>query len=138
MSIFCISTFLALAQSTNEAILGRWKSENDESTILIEERNGKIFGKIVSLKTPNDESGKPKTDTKNPDEKLRSKPLIGLTILSNMKPEKKNQWSGGRIYDPKSGHSYSCEMQLDGNALKIRGYMGISLIGRTTIWQKIN
>jgi uncharacterized protein (DUF2147 family) len=126
------------AQTPNQAILGRWHSENSESTILLEERDGRIYGKIIDLKDPYDEKGKPKTDLKNPKSELQNQPIIGLTILRDLKPDGKNKWSGGRIYDPKSGYSYRCEMVLDGNVLKIRGYMGISFIGRTTNWRRAN
>jgi uncharacterized protein (DUF2147 family) len=137
--LFILSIFIVAgicAQNSNQPILGRWHSENSESVILIEEKDGRVFGKIVALKNPNDESGRQKTDLQNPKPELRNQPLIGLTIFQGLRPEGNNKWSGGRIYDPKSGHSYSCEMRLDGNILKIRGYMGISFIGRTTNWHR--
>jgi uncharacterized protein (DUF2147 family) len=124
------------AQKSNQPILGRWHSENNESTILLEERNGKIYGKIVALKDPYDEKGLPRTDLKNPKTESRNQPIIGLTVLRDLKPDGNNKWSGGRIYDPRSGHSYSCEMRLEGNVLKIRGYMGISFVGKTTNWRR--
>ena len=128
-------TFLNALQS-NSGITGKWNSENNESVILLEEKNGKINGKIVELKDPNDPDGTPKKDKHNPKPELRDKPIVGLTILTDLKTDGNNTWTGGRIYDPRTGHSYKCEMKLDGDVLKIRGYMGIKMLGKTTTWTR--
>lgn len=117
-------------------VVGQWYSENNESLIEIYKSGNKFYGKIIWLKEPL-RDGKPKVDDKNPDEKLRSRPLIGLVILKDFVFNGKDEWSDGQIYDPKSGKTYSCYMELENkDKLKIRGYIGISLIGRTTYWTR--
>jgi uncharacterized protein (DUF2147 family) len=79
----------------------------------------------------------PRTDKENPDAKLKSVPLIGLINMKNFTFDGKDEWSGGTIYDPKNGKTYKCYIRFEGpNKLKIRGYIGISLLGRNTYWTK--
>jgi uncharacterized protein (DUF2147 family) len=61
---------------------------------------------------------------------------MGLDILSGFKFSGGNIWEDGKIYDPKNGKTYSCKMTLEGNELKVRGYVGFSLLGRTTVWTR--
>ena len=76
-------------------------------------------------------------DKKNPSQNLRTKPLLGLEIVKNFSFED-NEWVDGKIYDPKTGKTYSGTMSLDGlNKLNMRGYIGISLIGRTEVWRRV-
>ena len=96
--------------------------------------------KIIWLKTPNDEKGKPKVDKENPDENLRNRPILGLEILTDFVYDEDYTWEDGDIYDPKSGNSYSCKMYLskDYKTLEVRGYIGISLFGRTETWKRVD
>jgi uncharacterized protein (DUF2147 family) len=120
----------------SEDILGQWYSENNESLIEIYQKNNKFYGKLIWLKEPN-RNGKPKMDDKNPDTKLQSRPLLDLVILKDFTFNGSDEWEDGKIYDPKSGKTYDCFMKLDNkNKLKIRGYIGISLIGRTSYWTR--
>ena len=64
--------------------------------------------------------------------------FIGLEILRNFKFDNDDEWEGGKIYDPESGKTYSCNMSLTGNELKVRGYVGVSLLGRTETWTRTN
>jgi uncharacterized protein (DUF2147 family) len=86
---------------------------------------------------PNDDQGKPKADKKNPDENLKSRPLLNLELLKDFTFDGKDTWKDGTIYDPKSGKTYSCKMVIEEDKLKIRGYVGISLLGRTEVWTRI-
>lgn len=137
--IVFIASFIFLnslwAQAQSNSIHGRWYTENDASIILLEEINGAIAGTIVWLKRTHDETGNPKTDKQNPKKELKDRPILGLTILKGLKKDGK-KWAGGEIYDPNSGNTYKCEAHLDGDVLKVRGYIGVSLIGRTTLWRR--
>ena len=76
-------------------------------------------------------------DVNNPEEKLRTQPLKGLENLRNFKFVGENKWEEGNIYDPKVGKDYSCEMKLvDDNTLEVRGYIGVSVFGRTDVWKR--
>jgi uncharacterized protein (DUF2147 family) len=128
--------FVASAQKA-DAVLGTWVNPNGQDHILIYKKGNKYFGKLDWIKFPNDEQGKPKSDKKNPDLALRSRPLLGLELLKDFTFDGDNVWNDGTIYDPKSGKTYSCKMTLDGNSLKIRGYVGISLFGRSETWTRV-
>lgn len=136
--LFCslIST-ATFAQNAN-AVLGKWINPSGEGQIQIYKKENLFFGKLAWLKSPNDEStGQPKVDSKNPNASLRSTPLLGLEILKGFKHDGENVYEDGTIYDPKNGKTYSCKMTLDGNKLKIRGYIGISLLGRSEVWTRV-
>jgi len=127
---------IASAQKV-DAILGSWANPSGEDHILIYKKGNKYFGKLDWIKYPNDETGKPKTDKNNPDEALRTRPELGLELLKDFVYDENNVYDDGTIYDPKSGKTYSCKMTLDGNSLKIRGYVGISLFGRSETWTRV-
>ena len=81
--------------------------------------------------------GKPRTDDKNPKEKLRSRSLINLPILRGFTKKNEETYDDGEIYDPKNGKTYSCIITYrNARELGIRGYIGISMIGRTTTWKR--
>ena len=118
-----------------DSIVGEWYTEEERSVVEISQCGNLYCGKIIWLKYPKDEAGKDKVDAKNPDETMR-RTLLGLSILRDFKYKGANEWEGGKIYDPKNGKTYSCKMTLQGNTLKVRGFVGISLLGRTTIGTK--
>jgi len=119
-------------------ILGTWLNQEATGKITLYKENGRYFGKLVWLREPNDKvTGKPRTDIENPEEKLKSVPLIGLVNMKNFSFDGKDEWSGGTIYDPKNGKTYKCYIRAETpNRLKIRGYVGVSLLGRNTYWTK--
>ena len=119
-------------------ILGLWLNEDKDAHVEIYQEGDKFFGKIVWLKFPIDEeTGKPKVDDENPDENLRDQPVLGLLLLNDFEFDE-DEWDSGTIYDPKNGKTYDCYMELkDKDNLKIRGYIGISLLGRTTYWTRV-
>jgi uncharacterized protein (DUF2147 family) len=131
--------FTASAQTYKaDDIVGTWLNQEATGKITLYKENGKYFGKLVWLREPNDKvTGKPRTDVENPDEKLKSTPLIGMVNMKNFTFDGKEEWSGGTIYDPKNGKTYKCYIQFEGPAkLKVRGYVGVSMLGRNTYWTK--
>ncbi len=63
---------------------------------------------------------------------------MNLVILTGLSFDKNNKYDGGRIYDPKSGNTYSCKGELrNNNTLALRGFVGVSLIGRTDTWTRV-
>lgn len=126
----------AKGQSVN-AILGTWLNQEKDGKIEIYQVGTKYFGKLVWGKTILDANGNSKKDTKNPDDQLKTRNLLNLLILTDF-VYNGGQWEDGKIYDPKSGKTYSSVMKLDGDNLDIRGYVGISLFGRTTIWTRVH
>jgi len=115
--------------------IGLWK--NEDATFEIFENDGKLSARIVALKEPKTAEGKEKTDIHNPDRSKRNRPIIGLVFMSGFNRKSDTRWENGAIYDPKSGNTYSCFMELDGpNRIEVHGYIGISLIGRTDVWTR--
>lgn len=121
----------------NDVILGKWQNPSGEGRVEITKKGAKYYGKLYWLKEPNDEQGKPKLDAKNPDEALQKRQIQGLEILKDFDSHGKGVYENGTIYDPKSGKTYSCKMTLKGDKLDIRGYVGISLLGRTEVWSRV-
>jgi uncharacterized protein (DUF2147 family) len=133
----------AQTQSTSAAneVLGFWHTRDNRAKVKIYKcgDGSNYCGKIIWLKEPYKSDGKtPKTDENNPDASKRNTPVIGLPILhSFVFDSKANQWVDGKIYDPDNGKTYSCKMWLDGNnTLQVRGYVGMSLLGRTEVWKR--
>lgn len=120
-------------------ILGVWLNEDEDAHIEIYKDGDLYFGKIIWLKFPIDEeTGKPKLDKHNPDPELQKRPSLGIKLLTDFEWDGDNEWDEGDIYDPKSGKTYSCYIVMkEYDLLKIRGYIGISLIGRTTYWTRV-
>ncbi|MGX5816689.1 DUF2147 domain-containing protein [Chitinophaga lutea] len=129
--------FAAFAQQA-DAILGNWLNEEKDAKVQIYKSGNKYFGKIVWIAHQFEDDGKtPRKDSKNPDAALRNRGILNLVILQNFEYDD-GAWEDGKIYDPKSGKTYSSKMKLSDGKLNIRGYVGVSLLGRTTIWTRSN
>jgi uncharacterized protein (DUF2147 family) len=113
-------------------LLGRWLTDPPDGIIEIAvAADGSYQGKIIGGDSPD------RLDSKNPDQAKRSASLLGQLIMRDLKYDGQGRWSGGSIYDPDSGHTYSVHLELvDANKLKVRGYLGVSLLGRTTTWMR--
>lgn len=122
-------------------LLGVWLNEDKDAHVEIYKDAGNYYGKIVWLKNPNDEeTGEPKLDDENQDESLRNRPVMGLLLLREFEFDGDDEWEDGKIYDPKNGKDYSCYIEFKDetkNLLKVRGYIGIAMIGRTTYWTRV-
>ncbi|HEX6914660.1 MAG TPA: DUF2147 domain-containing protein [Chitinophagaceae bacterium] len=116
-------------------ILGTWVAAENKARVQIYKSGNRYFGKIVWLKEPV-KDGKIKTDKHNPDPSKRSNPVVGLVVLRNFVFDD-GQWVQGEVYDPSSGNEYSCRISMPNkNTMKVRGYLGISLLGRTEVWKR--
>ncbi|MCX6290700.1 MAG: DUF2147 domain-containing protein [Bacteroidetes bacterium] len=139
VAMICMVFSHAIAQQHNtpDALVGTWLVEDGSAKVKIEKMNGTYSGRMVWIKNPNDKSGKPLVDSNNPEPSLRSRPQLGLALLENFKYDEVNHWSGGTIYDPDGGKTYSCKITMkDNQTLEVRGYVGISLFGRTDTWKR--
>jgi len=100
---------------------GVWKMANGKVTVKVSSCGGNLCGTVVALKKPRDDKGRPRLDKENPNPALRKRPVIGLTILSNMKQRGNGYWVG-TIYNPDDGNTYSSQMELQGaNTMKVNG-----------------
>jgi uncharacterized protein (DUF2147 family) len=136
LSIFLVAF---ITSSPADKITGTWQTAGDDwAHVHIYKSGDKYHGKIIKLKNPLDDYGKPKVDNNNPDKNKRSQPAIGLQIIKNFSYDGKKEWKNGTIYDPGNGSTYKCIMWLENGELNVRGYMGISLLGRTEKWMRVN
>ena len=141
---FLVVTFISpevwSQTSDADAILGVWLNEQEDAKIEVYKKDNKYYGKIVWLKNDtNDDGSSPRLDSRNPDPKLKVRPIIGTIILKDLvwdKPD--NEWDDGEIYDPKSGNTYSLYANLqNANSLFLKGYIGFAVIGRSTVWSRV-
>jgi uncharacterized protein (DUF2147 family) len=141
MVFFASSVFAAEA----DGILGKWWNEKKDAHIQIYKCDAGYCGKIAYLKEPvyNEKdtrgmAGKPKVDRENPDPAKRTNPIIGLNIISGFTYAGENVWEGGTIYDPEEGKTYKCKLTLEKpDKLKVRGYIGTPLLGKTQYWMRV-
>ena len=135
-----LGLFAAPALSDQTSPVGKWKTFHEKTgkaraVVEIFEREGKLEGKIVELIDP------PVPDPKCmacPGED-KNQPVIGLRIMSGME-KKGGEWRGGKILDPEDGKSYKCLMKLkeSGEKLEVRGFIGVALMGRSQVWQRVH
>lgn len=133
--LFALSSVM-YAQKADD-LIGVWLTKGGKSKIEISKKDGKYYGSIVWLEEPNNEQGKPKVDKHNSDEDLRTRPLLGLKLLEGFEWDD-GEYEDGTIYDPESGKTYSCEITYeDLNTINVRGYIGFSMMGRSTVWTRV-
>jgi uncharacterized protein (DUF2147 family) len=97
-----------------------------------------LCGKIVWFRWPNDAQGLPLVDFKNTDPALRTRPLLGLTVLYGLRRADERTWEGGKIYNPDDGEDYQAQMSIqDDGTLRVRAYVLLPLFGSTFIWTRI-
>ncbi len=133
--LFAFGVNVYAANTDGDTILGKWLTENGKSVVEVYHCGDAYCGKIVWLKEPF-KDGKEKVDDKNPDKSLRSRKIVGLEILKGLQYKGPNKWGGGKIYDPEKGKTYKCKAWMEGEELKFRGFIGFSLLGRTTTWTR--
>ena len=126
-----------LAAAFAQDVVGKWKLEDGTAIVEVYQQGDVYNGKIVWLQKPTEADGSPAVDDKNPDPKLRTRQVLGLNMLSNLK-KGNGEYSGGSIYDPGNGKTYNCSMKVEGDVLKVRGSLDKrGLIGRTMDWFRV-
>ena len=152
-SIFFVVVALVLpltaAAGDPDAVLGLWATDPEadagQAHVEIFSDGDTYAGKIVWLEIPRYEegdehgpAGEIKVDSENPDPSLRSRPIVGLVIMEGFTYGGERNWLKGFIYDPENGKTYKCKMRLtDDGLLKVRGFVGVSLLGRTEVWTPV-
>lgn len=129
-----------------DAVLGLWMIYTQDAVIQIRRDGDEFTGDIVWLKDKfykaedgAERAGRPLLDDRNPDAALRKRPLIGLPMLRGLRYDGHGRWIDGRVYNSNDGGTYSVQLELgDVDHLKLRGYIGISLFGSTSIWTRVS
>lgn len=137
-----IFTFLFVAfagiLSVSAQVTGKWKTFDDEtgeakSIVQVYEEGGKLYGKVIEILNPAKKDKKCQ-DCAGAD---KDKPILGLIIIKGLTKDG-DEYTDGDILDPNKGKLYSCTIKLDGkDKLKVRGYMGVSILGRTQVWTRV-
>ena len=130
LSLFSVMSFAQIE--------GKWKTIDDETkqaksiVEIYKKSDGKYYGKVSQLliKPANPNCTSCKDDRKG-------KPILGLEIIRGLAKDG-DEFTGGTITDPKTGKTYKCTITKSGDKLNVRGYMGVSILGRTQVWQKVN
>jgi len=155
--LLACTPLLAVAQAAPDAIVGFWQTQGGDAVIEIAatDATGKAStstryqGQLAWLRErrypaddPQGMADQPVADRHNPNPALRERPLLGLTLLTGLhyrtREDDDAQWVDGRIYDTENGKHYDCIVWLvDDDHLKLRGYVGIELLGRTTTWTRV-
>jgi uncharacterized protein (DUF2147 family) len=122
----------------NPTPVGVWLHDNKRIEIEITPCGAMLCGKLVWFKWPNDAQGLPLIDVKNPDPALRTRPLLGLTVLDGLHRTGENTWEGGNIYDPDDGATYTASMSmLEDGSLQVRAYVLLPVLGKTFFWTRM-
>ncbi len=123
------------ANTDPDDVLGFWLTDDGQAKIEIYKENGKYSGKVVWLQRMKNDDGSVRNDKNNPDSELRKRPILGLNLIKGFIFDR-GKWEEGEIYDPESGKTYDCVIRKKGDKLELRGYIGISMFGRTVVWTK--
>ncbi|CAA0144350.1 DUF2147 domain-containing protein [Tenacibaculum maritimum] len=136
-SIIIIALLLVTTAINAQSIFGKWENRDEDtnkvdSVIEVYEKDGKAFAKIIEITNEDRKNAVcEKCSGSN-----KNKPILGMNILTGLKKDG-DEWSGGKILDPKNGKEYKCYIKLEGkDKLKIRGYIGFSAFGRTAFWYR--
>lgn len=128
-----LSVALDLPAFAASPLEGTYWGPKKDGKIQIVETNGVFAGKLIWVL-------KPGVDSKNPDEKLRARDLVGIALFDGFHHDSDLKWKGGTIYDPESGKTYDCKLWFedgDLSKLKARGFIGLSILGRTETFERV-
>jgi uncharacterized protein (DUF2147 family) len=142
LAVMLITSLVYAADA--DSILGSWNTANMDAKIEIYKCDLEYCGRISYLREPNfppkdkgGMAGLPRVDRNNPEAEFRIRPLLGLRLIEGFYYAGNNTWKGGRIYNPEDGRKYKAKITLSqDNRLKLRGFVGVSLLGRTETWTR--
>ncbi len=124
-------------RASSDPVFGFWLIENQRSIIEIVPCGDRACGKIVWLKEPLGDDGQPRIDNLNSDDQLRGRAICGMELIGGFRSADPGKWSGGSIYSPREGKTYSASMKLrDDGTLKLRGYVLLPLFGKSQVWTR--
>lgn len=137
-SLMILACLVGSFSISAQTAVGTWKTIDDEdgkvkSHVIITEVDGELVGSVSKLIDPEREICiSCKGDKKD-------QPIVGMEILWGLTADGDGAWAGGKILDPKSGKTYKCRMEIQkDDELKVRGFIGFSLLGRTQTWYRVS
>ncbi len=136
--LLLITIVFSTTHAQKKTVIGKWKSVDDQTgkqmgVVHIYEEDGKIYGKVIEI-TKEQDRDKLCNNCLGED---KDQPILGLNVIRGLTKDGE-EYSGGKILDPKHGKYYKCYINLENeNKLKVRGYIGISFFGRTQYWHRV-
>ncbi|MEM9138819.1 MAG: DUF2147 domain-containing protein [Pseudomonadota bacterium] len=126
------------AANGHDAAHGFWLTQNGKAIVQIAPCGQRTCGTMVWTANPRDDKGALKRDEQNADAAMRARPICGLQLVGGMKARTSGTWKDGWIYNPRNGETYGAEISaVSPSELKVRGYLGISLLGSSQIWTRV-
>ena len=126
----------AHADPAGDELLGEWWTENNEGRVSMARYKDGTYRGTTTCCEHKDSKDNPNIDIHNPKPELRNRSTVGIVLIWNLKYEK-GEYVDGHVYNPRDGKTYRMKMEVvDHETLKVRGYMGISLLGQTQVWKR--
>ncbi|MEA5444318.1 DUF2147 domain-containing protein [Gammaproteobacteria bacterium AB-CW1] len=132
-----------LILAADSGVEGLWWTEDREAVVETRIVDEQLTGRIIWLEQPyhddGDREGELLRDRENPESDRRDQPVLGMTILSGFEKHREGDWRRGEAYDPDNGRTYSARVRLqdDGATLRLRGYVGSPVFGRSAHWERL-
>lgn len=132
LAAFLIPSALTAAASP----YGLWMTEKKGVIIDVYACGDALCGRTVWLKKMTFKDGRDRLDAKNPDAALRARHWCGIEVITGVKPVSKTEWRGGDVYDPKTGRTFDFDMEQRGDTMKVLGYLGVTVLGKSETWTR--
>jgi len=130
-----LAVALPIAAQAADPVQGVYFTPDRSAKVKVAPCGGAVCGTVVWLKAPLDKAGKPVVDIYNPDPALRSRPIVGLTLIGGYKPAGAGKWTGGKAYDPKTGRTYASKLSANPDgSLKVEGCVAVVCQAQT--WKR--
>jgi uncharacterized protein (DUF2147 family) len=136
MAGLAAAALLTAGAAAADPAMGFWRVEGGDAVVEIAPCGDSACGRIVWMAEPNAANGEPLRDANNPDAGLRGRAICGMEMVSGFARDGEGRWSGGEIYSPRNGKTYSANMTVEGGRLRLRGYVGVPLFGETQVWTR--
>lgn len=137
LTLMAMATMTTLrAQTSANAIVGTWESDQKDVRMEYFQDGDHYSARLLwGNKIVETDNVTSKKDAKNPDPGLRTRNIIGIVSLTGLRWDGK-EYADGKIYDPPSGKTYNCKAWMEGDKLQLRGFLGLSMMGRTVSWHR--
>ena len=138
LAALALAAFPALFEAKAAASpYGLWLTEKKGVVVDVYQCEGDaLCARTVWLKNMTHDDGAPRLDAKNPDVALRDRHWCGIEVIRNVRRKGDGEWRDGKIYDPKTGETFDFDMVLQGETMRVRGYLGVRLLGKSETWTR--
>lgn len=136
LTLLIPSALIPSALTAAASPYGLWLTQKQGVIVDVYACGSDLCGRTVWLKKMTFKDGRDRLDRKNPDAALRARHWCGIEVITGVKAVSATEWEGGDIYDPKTGETFSFDMKQRGDKMKVRGYLGVKLLGKSETWTR--